>query len=249
VAPSQYTDADFVKRQLDDINANLESERETAGSIVQRQAEEIETCKKELETKKENELKLRTRAFELQEELEQTLRRIDQLQRGVTTPSRRKSQQQQQTNSRGNSPYTRNSSNGSQKKGSAAKYSNNVVVASYTRPTRNLSNNKSSSLTRKPSPGPKQYPLPSNYKPPHLRTTNNRSGSNNNRSGSNNERTTVPAAQNKYAKPSSITVKPKEGMPTKVQTSVYDRLYGGGGINKTQTTNVGKGKGMQVLAS
>jgi hypothetical protein len=34
-------------------------------------------CAKELETKKDNELKLRTREYELKEELEYTLRRID----------------------------------------------------------------------------------------------------------------------------------------------------------------------------
>jgi len=39
----------------------------------------VENCKKELEVKRENELKLKTRAMELQEELDYTLKRIDQL--------------------------------------------------------------------------------------------------------------------------------------------------------------------------
>lgn len=66
-----------MKRQLEEIQLHLDSEKDTTGSLIQKQEKEIEECKKELETKKDSELKLRTRAAELQEELDQTLRRID----------------------------------------------------------------------------------------------------------------------------------------------------------------------------
>ena len=50
---------DHVKKQLDEINLQLEHERKNNGSIIQKQEQEIEQCKKELEDQKENELKLR----------------------------------------------------------------------------------------------------------------------------------------------------------------------------------------------
>jgi hypothetical protein len=55
----------------------LENERSTTGTMIERQEKEIEDCKKELDEHKDNERKLKAKAKELQDELDQTLRRIE----------------------------------------------------------------------------------------------------------------------------------------------------------------------------
>ena len=109
--------------------------------------------------------------MELQEELDYTLKRIDQLQRGITTPVRRKPLNA--SGSRGYSPYQRNSSGS--KKGTPGNSATRPGggVPSYAKPTRNLSNQKfnpANNYPRKPSPITK---VPANYVPPHLRQTSN----------------------------------------------------------------------------
>ena len=86
----------------------LERERKTTGSVIEKQEKEIQDCKSELDQHRENEKKLKARAKELQDELDQTLRRIEQLQRGQSTPLRRKPVTL--GGSRNASPYSRNSS-------------------------------------------------------------------------------------------------------------------------------------------
>jgi uncharacterized membrane-anchored protein YhcB (DUF1043 family) len=54
-----------VKRQLDELQRELEREKNTTGSLIEQQEKEIEECKKELENQTANEAKLRTRAREL----------------------------------------------------------------------------------------------------------------------------------------------------------------------------------------
>ena len=58
---SNVADSEFVKRQVEDLNEQLELERKTTGSIIQKQEQEIEECKKELEDQKDNEKKLKAR--------------------------------------------------------------------------------------------------------------------------------------------------------------------------------------------
>ena len=55
------SDADHVKRQLDDITSQLDQERSTTGIVIEKQSKEIEDCKKELDEQKENERKLKLR--------------------------------------------------------------------------------------------------------------------------------------------------------------------------------------------
>lgn len=80
--------------------------------MIQQQEKEIDDCKKELDTYTENDKKLKSRAKELQDELEYTLKRIEQLQRGGTfTPVRRRtSGSNASSGSKGPSPYNRNGS-------------------------------------------------------------------------------------------------------------------------------------------
>jgi hypothetical protein len=66
-----------VKRQLEELQRELEREKNTTGAVIEQQEKEIEDCKKELENQTANEAKLKTRARELQEELDATLKRIE----------------------------------------------------------------------------------------------------------------------------------------------------------------------------
>eukprot|EP00347_Sterkiella_histriomuscorum_P017288 403349958 len=125
---SQMSDADHVKRQLKEISSQLDQERSTTGTIIEKQEKEIEECKKELDDQRDNERKLKIRQKELQDELDHTLKRIEQLQRGVSTPVRRKNPiYTGGTNSNGGSrnasPYSRNSS-GNKKTGQGTPGSN-----------------------------------------------------------------------------------------------------------------------------
>lgn len=70
-------DTDNVKRQLEELQRELEHERNTTGAVIQQQETEIDACRKELDTQVENEKKLKARSKELQEELDYTLRRIE----------------------------------------------------------------------------------------------------------------------------------------------------------------------------
>jgi hypothetical protein len=54
-----------VKRQLEDLQRELEREKNTTGAVIEQQEKEIEDCKKELESQTANEVKLKTRAREL----------------------------------------------------------------------------------------------------------------------------------------------------------------------------------------
>jgi hypothetical protein len=108
------SDVDHVKRQLEELQRELDQEKSTTGAVIEQQETEIISCKKELETQIENEKKLKARSKELQEELDYTLRRIEQLQRGGTfTPVRRRTPgATNTTGSKNPSPYTRNTSGG-----------------------------------------------------------------------------------------------------------------------------------------
>lgn len=114
-------DVEQVKRQLEDLQRELEREKNTTGAVIEQQEKEIEDCKKELENQTANEVKLKTRARELQEELDATLKRIEQLQRGGTfTPVRRKPVVASGSGSKNPSPYNRNTS-GNKGSGSATR--------------------------------------------------------------------------------------------------------------------------------
>jgi len=144
---SKQADAEAIKRQLDEINFRLEQERKDTGTIIKEQESELERAKKELEERRDGERKLKARIKELEGELEQTIKRIDQLQRGVTTPVRRKPLS---NNSRGPSPYSRNSSGNKR----ATPPPQRPGIPSYMKPTRTSpsGNNRSNGST-----GPRRY--------------------------------------------------------------------------------------------
>lgn len=123
-------------------------ERKTTGSILVKQDQEIEECKKDLDSQKDNEKKLKARQKDLQEELEHTLKRIEQLQRGVSTPVRRKPSLN--TGSRNASPYSRNSS-GSKKMGTPG--SNNGKPNSTANVYNRLGNSNAARQTSNPRIG------------------------------------------------------------------------------------------------
>ena len=62
---SQVSDVDHVKKQLEDINLQLDQEKNTTGKSIEQQEKEIEECKKELESHKENDKKLKAKYKEL----------------------------------------------------------------------------------------------------------------------------------------------------------------------------------------
>jgi hypothetical protein len=59
------------------LQRQLEQERGSSGAVIIQQEKEIEECRKELEAQTQQEQKLRERARLLQEELDQTLKRIE----------------------------------------------------------------------------------------------------------------------------------------------------------------------------
>jgi hypothetical protein len=48
-----------VKRQLEELQRELDRERSQTGAVIEQQEKEIEECKKELENQQTNEVKLR----------------------------------------------------------------------------------------------------------------------------------------------------------------------------------------------
>ena len=54
-----------MKRQLEELQRELEREKNTTGAVIDQQEKEIEECKRELENQTANETKLKTRAREL----------------------------------------------------------------------------------------------------------------------------------------------------------------------------------------
>lgn len=140
-----------------------------------------------LESSETNDAKQRVRMSELQEELAQTIKRIETLQRGGggfgsgrgltnnNSGNRRgygSSNRNQNTSANRISPYggsknSRNSSTGAQ---NVNKYgqNQNKPLPSYMKPTgaNTRSNERSGSYAKKSSPASR---LPANYKPPHLR--------------------------------------------------------------------------------
>ena len=134
---SSQSDFDHVKRQLDDLQRELDLERQTTGKVIDQQEKEIEDCKKELDTYNDNDKKLKSRAKELQDELEYTLKRIEQLQRGggAFTPVRRRaSNQGSNASSKGASPYNRSGS-GAKRGTPGNSVGSGTRVPAYTRPT------------------------------------------------------------------------------------------------------------------
>ncbi|CDW82093.1 UNKNOWN [Stylonychia lemnae] len=254
VQGSQISDMDHVKRQLEDVSHQLEQERSTTGSMIDRQDKEIEECKKELEDQRENEKKLKARQKELQDELDQTLKRIEQLQRGVSTPVRRRPVGGYGTTGSGNgsknaSPYSRNSSN-SKKQATPTNYNKNPVTnnvynrnrvgsngrtTGVTGPQRQspatqnrFGNNKPPSQVRQPS-NTRQSPTTYNRNPvqrqPYQRnTSNNRSGSLNNRAANTTNQRSTNGTN--YGQNKQVAQRVGANQKSTTNSGVYDRLYG-----------------------
>ena len=76
------SDAVSVRSQLDTINKELEDERKKTKNVISKQTEELEEYKKRREDGITQQKKMLARMDELQGELEQTIKRIETLQRG-----------------------------------------------------------------------------------------------------------------------------------------------------------------------
>lgn len=177
------SDAESVRTQLDALTQTLEEERTKSNNVISEQINELEEAKKKSMEGQEQALKMRTRMVELQSELEQTIKRIEQIQRGGGGYGARANRQMNfgGSGSRNSSLNSNTRSNNSQPR--VNRYANNNnqnrPVPSYMRPkgqnssdrygsgARNTSGNRSGSYNRN------ERFVPKNYVPPHLRGSGN----------------------------------------------------------------------------
>ena len=71
------SDAESVKTQLDNLNARLTDEKKNTEKMLDEQNTELEEAKKKASEGQEQRSKMQTRMTELQNELEQTIKRIE----------------------------------------------------------------------------------------------------------------------------------------------------------------------------
>ena len=142
-------DTDQLKVQLKNLTSTFEEEKERADGVFNTQETELDTNQKEIEEIENNQSKQRARMAELQDELTQTIKRIEQLQRGGgsfgaaannRSGTRRQFGSGPRAGSYGSnnrtSPYGgRNLSNGSGQRSGGGNTSNTRPVPSYMRPT------------------------------------------------------------------------------------------------------------------
>lgn len=77
------SELDKIKLQNMNIQKTYTEEKKISDQVFKEQNEQIEKTQKELEEANEIESKQKLRMKELQDELQQTIKRIEQLQRGV----------------------------------------------------------------------------------------------------------------------------------------------------------------------
>ena len=180
---TNQSEAESVRTQLDGLNQTLEEERNKSSTVLSEQVKELEEAKKKTEEGQDQAAKMRARMAELQNELEQTIKRIETIQRGGGGYGARANRGMNfagSNGSRNSSVGSNNRSNNSQTRQNRQPYNANRPVPSYMRPKgqnssdrfgsgqRNASGNRSGSHDRNTA----KY-LPRNYQPPHLRNSNN----------------------------------------------------------------------------
>lgn len=77
------TENDKLKSQLGNLKRKFDEEKAQTENVTGKQSQDFEQMEKEIQDAIENENKQRARMSELQEELQQTIKRIEQLQRGA----------------------------------------------------------------------------------------------------------------------------------------------------------------------
>lgn len=74
--------SESVRTQLDALNSELDQERTANMDTMRKAIDEKELVEKRLEESKENENKIKEKMAQLAEELDRTIKRVDQLQTG-----------------------------------------------------------------------------------------------------------------------------------------------------------------------
>ena len=75
-------DSESVRKQLQTLELKYEEEKSRSGKVLDEQQKEISECRKDLDTFRDDERKLKSRIKELESELEASLKKIDLLNRG-----------------------------------------------------------------------------------------------------------------------------------------------------------------------
>ena len=155
-----------------DLNHVLEKEQKKSTEIISKQVQEAEEARKKVEEGEEQQNKMKARMNALQSELEQTIKRIEQIQRGGGGFGARANAR---LNFSGNSQGSRNSSNLSRgNSNSSANKINRFYAPKIPAPrsqTKSL-DRAGSGAARSISNKASRF-LPQNYKPPHLRGNSN----------------------------------------------------------------------------
>lgn len=72
-----HSDAESVRTQLVELNQELESEQRRATDVITKQTEELAEARSKADEGKEQQQKMKARMVDLQNELEQTIKRIE----------------------------------------------------------------------------------------------------------------------------------------------------------------------------